>query len=174
VTAAAVILLVFGTLAAFGSALTLLWSLLAMGRFGMFMGDFPMNGPMGWRMGFDGGHWGGALFVIVAVLFAIAVSGSHIAAGWATLQGLSWGRILGMVVSAVALVVLVLGVVGTLTWVAILPDFRELDRIPEWFTTWFRSAMTAGATIGVLVSLAAGAAYGYVLVVLARSDEVFD
>jgi hypothetical protein len=34
--------------------------------------------------------------------------------------------------------------------------------------------MTAAVGFGVLVSLAVGAAYGFVLVVLARADEVFD
>jgi hypothetical protein len=176
VTAAALVLLVFGTLSALSSALALLWSLLVIGRMGMgFMRFSDGFGGGGFGGGFGGpAGWTSLLFIFVAVALAVAVAGGHLAAGWGILQRQSWGRVLGLVVSGVGLVVLVLGVLGTLTWVAILPDFREFDRIPEWFSNWVRSAMTAGVTIGVLVSLAAGAAYAFVLVVLARADEVFD
>ena len=173
VTAAAILLLIFGTLAGIGTAMSLLAAIAFSAR--RFM---PFDGFNGFsdfeRFGGGGMFVVGFTPVLVTLVLGAAVTAGHIAAGAGILQRMTWGRILGMVVSAVALVVLVLGVAGTLTWVAILPDFRELDRIPEWFTTWFRSAMTAGVTIGVLVSLAAGAAYAYVLVVLARSDEVFD
>lgn len=179
VTAAGVILLVFGTLSALSSALALLWSLLVMARMGMGFvrfNDFP--GPFGgdgFGGGFGGGvGWPGLLFIGFAVAFAVAVAGAHLAAGWGVLQRLAWGRLLGMVVSGTALVVLVLGVLGAVTWVAALPDLRDLPRMPEWFAEWARTIMTAGVTIGVLVSLVAGAAYGYVLWVLARADEVFD
>jgi hypothetical protein len=174
--AAALILLVFGTLSALGSALALLWSLLVLGRMGMgFMRFNDGFGGGGFGGGFGGPPgWTSLLFLFVAVGLAVAVAGGHLAAGWGVLQRQSWGRVLGLVVSGAALVILVLGVIGTLAWVAVLPDFRELDRIPEWFTNWVRGAMTAGVTIGVLVSLAAAAAYGFVLIVLARADEVFD
>jgi hypothetical protein len=69
---------------------------------------------------------------------------------------------------------LILGVLGTLVWVAALPDLSQFDRVPGWFADWFRTMLTAGVGIGVLVSLVVCAAYGYVLWVLARADEVFD
>ncbi|HEY7451108.1 MAG TPA: hypothetical protein VIA02_01150 [Candidatus Limnocylindria bacterium] len=171
VTAAAIVMLVFGTLSALASAFTLLWSLLFLARMGGGFGRF--------RDGFDDGFGGGIgfaslLFVALAVGLSVAVAGGHLAAGWGILQRLPWARILGMVVSAAALVLLVLGVLGTLVWVAAFPDLREIDRIPEWWTNWIRSLMTAAVGFGVLVSLAVGAAYGFVLVVLARADEVFD
>jgi hypothetical protein len=87
---------------------------------------------------------------------------------------MSWGRILGMVVSGTALAVWILGVLGTLVWVAALPDLSDFDRVPGWFAEWFRTMLTAGVGLGVLVSLVVSAAYGYVLWVLARADEVFD
>jgi hypothetical protein len=180
VTAAAIILLVFGTLSALSSALALLWSLLFLGRMGMGFDRFGGEGfNGGFGGGFNGGFGGGAagvgfLFFIVAVALAAAVAGGHLAAGWAVLQRLSWGRILGMVVAGAALAVLVLGMLGTLVWVAALPDLSQFDRVPDWFADWFRTMLTAGVGIGVLVSLVVSAAYGYVLWVLARADEVFD
>jgi hypothetical protein len=178
VTAAAVILLVFGTLAAFGAALSLLWSLFVMNRMGMgftpmmfdrrpgFM-DFggAFDGPMGF--GFSG-----LLFVVLGLAIGAAVAGGHIAAGWAILQRITWGRILGMVVAGAALAVLAIGVLGTLVWVAALPDFGDFARVPEWWSQWIRSLITAGVGFGVVVSLVVGAAYAYVLVILARAGDV--
>lgn len=177
VTAAAIILLIFGTLSALGSALALLWSLLFLIRMGTSLDRFGGGGfNGGFGGGFNGGFGGGAglLFFVVAVALAAAVAGGHLAAGWAVLQRMSWGRILGMVVSGAALAVVILGVLGTLIWVATLPDLREFDRVPGWFAEWFRSVLTAGVGFGVLVSLVVSAAYAYVLWVLARADEEFD
>jgi hypothetical protein len=171
VTAAAIILLIFGTLSALGGALALLWSLLFIGRMGM---GFDRFGGGGFNDGFGGGFTGGFLFFVLAVALAAAVAGGHLAAGWAVLQRMSWGRILGMVVSGTALAVWILGVLGTLVWVAALPDLSDFDRVPGWFAEWFRTMLTAGVGLGVLVSLVVSAAYGYVLWVLARADEVFD
>lgn len=174
VTAAGVILLVFGTLSALSSALALLWSLLVMTRMGMGFVRFN-DGPGGFGGdGFGGGvGWPGILFIALAVAVAVAVAGGHLAAGWGVLQRFAWARLLGMVVSGTALVIIVLGVLGTLVWVATFPDLREFERIPEWFADWARTMVTAGVSIGVLVSLFASAAYGFVLWVLARADEDF-
>jgi hypothetical protein len=128
--------------------------------------------------GFGGGSGGGGffgfLFVALAVALAVAIAGGHLAAGWGILQRLPWARVLGLVVSGVGLVVFVVGILATLVWVGTLPDFREFDQVPEWLTTWARDVMTAGVTMGVIVGLAVAAAYGFVLVVLARADDVFD
>ena len=175
VTGAAVILLVFGTLAAFGAALSLLWSLFVMNRIGM--GFMPMfDGPMRDMPGAFDGRFGfgfsGLLFVVLGLAIGAAVAGGHIAAGWAILQRLSWGRILGMVVAGAALAVIAVGVLGTLVWVAALPDFSEIGRIPEWWSQWIRSLITAGVGFGAIVSLVVAVAYAYVLVVLARAGDV--
>jgi hypothetical protein len=174
VTAAAVILLVFGTLAAFGAALSLLWSLFVMNRMGM--GFMPMFDRQPGFMGFHGGQLGfgfsGFLFVVLGLAIGAAVAGGHIAAGWAILQRIAWGRILGMVVAGAALAVLIVGVLGTLVWVAALPDFGDFVRVPEWWSQWIRSLITAGVGFGVVVSLVVGAAYAYVLVVLARAGDI--
>jgi hypothetical protein len=178
VTAAALILLVFGTLSAFGSALGVLWWLLVLARMGMGFGRFGDPFRDGFGGGFGGGFGAsgffGFLFIALAVALAVAVAGGHIAAGWGILQRWPWARILGLVVSGVGLVVFVVGILGTLVWVGTLPDFREFDRIPGWFATWARDVMTAGVTLGVLVGLVVAAAYAFILVVLARADEVFD
>ena len=107
------------------------------------------------------------------VALAAAVAGGHLAAGWGVLQRRSWGRILSLVVSGTALAILILGVLGTVAWFATLPDLREFDRVPECVADWFRSLLTAGVGLGVLVSLVVGGAYAYVLWVLARADEGF-
>jgi hypothetical protein len=174
VTAAALVLLIFGTLSAFGSALGVLWWLLVLARMGMGFGRF--GGPFndGFGGGFGAGGLFGFLFIALAVALAVAVAGGHIAAGWGILQRLPWARVLGLVVSGVGLVVFVMGILGTLVWVGTLPDFREFDRIPEWLTTWARDVMTAGITLGVIVGLVVAGAYAFVLVVLARADEAFD
>ncbi len=174
VTAAAIVLLIFGTLSALGSALAILWSLLLVGRMGMGFDRF--GGGFGDGGGSFGGGFGatGFLFGVLAVALAAAIAGGHLAAGWAVLQRLAWGRILGMVVAGAALTVVILSMLGTLVWVATLPDLSEFDRVPGWFEDWFRSLMTAGVGFGVIVSLLVAAAYGYVLWVLARAGEVFD
>lgn len=175
VTAAGIILLVLGTLSALGSAVALLWSLLFIIRMGMGFHRFdgPFDGPFGGDFG-GGLGWAWFLFLGVAVALAVAVAGGHLAAGWGVLQRVAWGRILGLVVSGTALAILILSVLGSIVWVAALPDLREFDRVPEWFADWFRTVMTAGVGFGVLVGLVVGAAYVFVLWVLARSDEVFD
>jgi hypothetical protein len=169
VTAAALVLLVFGALSALGSALGVLWWLLVLARMGMGFGRD--GGGFG---GAGGGGFFGILFIALAVGLAVAVAGGHLAAGWGVLQRLSWARVLGLVVSGVGLVVFVVGILATMVWVGTLPDFRESDRIPEWFTNWIRDAMTAGVTMGVVIGLVVAAAYAFVLVVLARADDVFD
>jgi hypothetical protein len=44
--------------------------------------------------------------------------------------------------------------------------------VPEWWSQWIRSLITAGVGFGVVVSLVVGAAYAYVLVVLARAGDI--
>jgi hypothetical protein len=173
VTAAALVLLVFGTLSALGSALGVLWWLLVLARMGGF-GRFDDRFGDGFGAGFGSSGLFGFLFIALAVALAVAVAGGHLAAGWGILQRFQWARVVGLVVSGVGLLVFVVGILGSLVWVGTLPDFREFDRIPEWLTTWARDFMTAGFGLGVVVGLAVAAAYAFVLVVLARADEVFD
>ena len=179
-TSAAVVLLVFGTLAAFGSAMTLLWSLFAMRWFGMWFDGgvmVPRMDPVtGGHMGFDGGSMGWAGFASfgLMLLVGVAISGGHLAAGWAILQRLEWGRILGMVVSGVALVVLVLGVAGMLVWWSAIPDFSAFDGQSGYWVDWYRSMLSSAVAFGAVVSLAVGLLYGFVLWTLARAGDVFD
>jgi hypothetical protein len=113
------------------------------------------------------------LFVVLAVAFVAAVAGGHLAAGWAILQRLAWGRILGMVVSGVALVVLALGLVGTLAWAAAVSDLVDQYGSGYW-VEWFRNVASIGVTVGALVTIAIGAGYAFILWVLARHGEVFE
>jgi hypothetical protein len=165
---------VFGALSALGSALGVLWWLLVLARMGGGFGRFDDRFGEAFGGGFGASGFFGFLFIALAVALAVAIAGGHLAAGWGVLQRLPWARVLGLVVSGVGLVVFVMGTLGTLVWVGTLPDFREFDRIPEWLTTWFRDVMTAGVTLGVIVGLVVAGAYAFVLVVLARADEVFD
>lgn len=177
VTAAAIVLLVFGTLAAFGSSVALLWSLFAMRRLVPVFNDEFGPGLMG---GFHGGQgsWMGIASFGLTVVIGAAVAGGHLAAGWAVLKGMAWGRILGMVVSGVGLVVLVLGVSGTLIWASALqslPGYMDPGFMGSGHMVgWFRSMMTSSVAFGVVVSIAAGIAYVFVLTVLARHGEAFD
>ena len=175
VTAAAIVLLVYGTIAAFGALLALLWSMSVPTFMPMVDGGFfdRMPGP-GMMGGFDGRGfwWMGIASVGVMVVLGAAVAGGHIAAGWAILQRLAWGRILGMVVAGVGLVVLLVGVAGTLVWVS---NFQDLDRyVDRHMMDWFRGLIASSVAFGTVLSVAVGFGYAFVLWVLGRHEEAFD
>jgi hypothetical protein len=172
-TAAAVVLLVFGALDGLASVLMLLAAVLAGARH-MTVIDDPrlMGGSPGLPWVMDGGHAGfmGLLFLLLLALLGAAVTGSHVAAGWGILQRRSWGRLLGVVVSATALVVLLVGLAATLVWAAagIAPDLADY---PRQMRMHYRSAMGATIALGTVLTLLAAAAYGFVLWVLARHPD---
>ncbi len=176
VSVAAVMLLVFGALSGLASLLLLLAASLAGMRQMTVYGDpGMMGGPAGVPWGMDGGHGAfmGLLFLVLLALLGAAVTGSQVAAGWGILQRKHWGRLLGVVVSATALVVLVVGLAGTLVWAAAGPS-PEFGDLPRRMAMHYRSAMGATLALGAIVSLAFIAGYGFVLWVLARSGDTLE
>ena len=175
-TAAAVVLFIFGALAGLGTVLMLLAALLAGARRFTVYGDPGMlDGPMGGPWVADGGQvaWMGLLFVALLALLGAAVTGGHVAAGWAILQRHSWGRILGMVVSGTALVVLVVGLASMVVWATVRmpPGFGDY---PRHMGEYYRSAASATIVLGTFVALLLIAAYGFVLWVLARHGDALE
>lgn len=173
-TAAAVVLLTFGALAGLGTALTLLAALLAGARRFTFYGD---PGMMGGHWAGDGGPagWVGFLFVALLAALGAAITGGHVLAGWAILQRRSWGRILGLVVSGTALVVLVVGLLSTLVWAVVgMPTMGDLGGGMGDYYRYYDSMMGATVAIGTIVSLGLIAGYGFVLWVLARHGDALE
>lgn len=171
-TAAAVVLLVFGALSGLATVLMLLAAVLAGARQMTVYGDpGRLGGSMGAPWVMDGGHGAfmGLLFLALVALLGGAVTGAHVAAGWGILERRLWGRLLGVVVSATALVVLVVGLAGTLVWAVsgMSPEFVDYPRR----AMHDRSAMGAMIALGTVVTLGAIAAYGFVLWVLARRGD---
>lgn len=162
ITAAAVVLLVFGALAGLGTILTLLAALVSGAR------DFNVYGDPGNFRGAMGGAWIGLLFVLLLAALGAAVTAGHVVAGWAILQRYSWGRILGLVVSGAALVVLVIGLASMLVWATVdMPP----DDFPRRYGEYYRSVAGATLVIGAFVAVVLVAAYGFVLWVLARYGD---
>lgn len=165
VTAAAVLLLIFGTLAGIGTAMSLLATLaFSVRRFGFDDGFGRFDG---------GGMFMGFTPVLVTLVLGAAISSGHLAAGIGILQRQPWGRILGMVVSGAALVVVSLSLAASVIWIVVLPDFSNVGDGRMWID-WIRALMTWTVAVGVVVGVLLIAAYGFVLWVLARADETSD
>lgn len=172
-TAAALVLLVFGTLAGLGTVLTVLAALLAgAGRFTMYGNPGMMDGRLVGPWMADGGHglfmW--LLFVGLLAALGATVTGAHVAAGWGILQRRPWARIVGLVVSGTALVLLAVGLAWALVWAAAgtPPGF---DDHPRRMADYHQPAMGAMVALGAVITLLAMAAYGFVLWVLARRGD---
>ncbi len=169
ITAAAVVLLVFGALGGVSTVLSLLAFLLGgTGRFTPY-GD---PGMMGRQWVADGGQtaWMGLLFVALLAFLGAALTAAHVAAGWAILQRHRWARVLGLVVSGAALVALVVGLASILVWttVAMPPGFIDYGRR---MVVDYHSVTGAVVALGTIITLGLIAAYGFVLWVLARHGE---
>jgi hypothetical protein len=169
VSAAAILLLIFGSLAALGTAMSLLAAVaFSFRRFGPAFDGFGGGG-------FDGGGMSAMGFAPFLVTLALggAVAAAHLAAGVGILQRLAWGRILGMVVSGAALIVVGLSLAASIIWVVALPDFREIGDGRVWMD-WIRNLMTWTIAVGIVVGALLIAAYAFIVWVLARADEVFE
>lgn len=164
ITAAAVVLLVFGALAGLGTVLTLL-ATLASGARDFNLAEFPRD-----FRGVMGGAWIGLLFVLLLAMLGAAVTAGHVVAGWAILQRYSWGRILGLVVSGAALVVLVIGLASMIIWATV--DMPPDGDFPRRMGEYYRSMASATTALGAFVAILLMAAYGFVLWVLARYGDV--
>lgn len=191
--AAAVILLVFGGISVLNTLAVMLWAVLGAafraGRQGTLMlqngGGFPNDGRFGGGpaggmptvIGAPAGDWHALGFAFLAILIIGAagaiIGGSQILAGFWILQRRTWGRVLGMVVSGMALIVLVTGFTATLVWAGAVagPAMQESGRH---FAEHARSAFTAVIGFGAIVWLILTAAYGWILFTLARHDEAFE
>lgn len=192
VSAAAVLLLIFGVLAAFGTALALLATVSSgMRRFAYAGPELlrapmrgPVDGPMNGQFGDptvgmylvpDGGHvfFLGLLFVVLVGMLGAAIAGAHAAAGLAILQRRSWGRLLGMTGSGAALIVLVMGLISTLLWTSVVTPLG-LDDMPRHMGGNYRSVTTAVIGFGMVATLLMITAYAFILGVLARHGDDFD
>jgi roadblock/LC7 domain-containing protein len=172
ITAAAVILLIFGALGGVSTMLALLAVLLAGTRRFVPFGD---PGMMGGQWVTDGGHAAGMLvvFMVLLALLGAALTGAHVAAGWAILQRHRWARVLGLVVSGAALVVLVIGLASMFVWAMVdqPPGFVDYGRR---MGDYYHSMMGPMLAFGTIITLGLIAAYGFVLWVLARHGDALD
>ena len=193
VNAAAVILLVFGGISALNTLAVMFWVVVAgaarAGRQGVVTfqtdGGF-MNGGRPFTDGQGGGmptvmggapadgHMLGFAFLALLIIGAAGavIAGSQILAGVWILQRRAWGRLLGMVVSGMALVVLVVGLASALVWIgAWAPAMADA---PRHMGEHVRAAFGAIVGFGAIVTLVLMLAYGWILFILARHEEAFE
>ena len=169
VTAAAVILFVMAALIGLLAAVLLLTSSMMSG----FPGDW-MLGP-----GFesvsdptsDAFMDATAGFLIVFAVIMLGVAVGHVLAGIGVLRRRGWARIVGLVLSALALLLLLLGIAGSLIALA---EPIPYGVVPPGFTEEsMRQDAIFGAIFGLVTSGAFLLGYLYVVIVLARRGDVF-
>ena len=199
VNAAAVILLVFGGISALNTLAVMFWVVVAAaaraGRQGVVTfqtdGGFPNGGGfMNGGNSFNGGPSGGmptvigapagdvnmlgfaflALLIIAAA--GVVIAGSQILSGVWILQRRPSGRLLGIVVSGMALVVLVMGLLSALVWIGAWAPL--MADAPRHMGEHVRGAFGAIVGFGAIVTLVLIAAYGWILIALARHEEAFE
>lgn len=128
-----------------------------------------MDGPYGPGFGF---WWGGFVSVGLMAALGAGITGAHIAAGIAILQRREWGRILGMVVSGAALVLVFLAAGASLPSMLILPPSDS--GMGNGWDQYYAATTAVSAAFGIIVAVLAIIGYGFVLWTLARRGEVFE
>ena len=111
--------------------------------------------------------WG--VFAVMA-LIALIVAGAHLVGGIGILRRRSWGRITGLVLSFLALLLILIGL-GS-----VLASFGSPMTIPDsgGFTdAELRQIATSTQLVGLVFNVIFLAAYGFVAAVLLRRGDVF-
>jgi hypothetical protein len=168
VLAAAVILIVVAVLIAL-MALFILFSAALMNSisdpsvFGDFEGSITRE-QLEAGMSIAGG------FFIVFAIIALLLSGSHFVGAIGILRRRSWGRITGLVLSFLALLVLLIGLGSTIASFGQVPIYPANSGFSE---EQLEQVARTGAIVGLTVTAIFTAAYGYVAAVLLRRGDVF-
>ena len=141
--------------------------------------DELLLGPLGLRAGlrrFD--HAGAArggdehrqrLFIAFAII-ALLLSGSHFVGAIGILRRRSWGRITGLVLSFLALLILLIGLGSTFASFGQVPIYPGGTGFSE---EQLEQVARTGAIVGLTVTAIFTAAYGFVAAVLLRRGDVF-
>ena len=175
VTAAAVILLIYGAL----GSLATIFMLLAVVLFAQLPNMMPSDAYLypGYR-GFNEESFRSVMTMGLVCMVGIAVVGAllaaaHLAAGIGVLKRRSWARILGLVVSGVAVVVLLLWLASAVFSIS-MPFPDSFGTVPGFDEQWYRSMRATMLGFGIGFTALIGAPYIFVMAVLIRRGDVFE
>jgi hypothetical protein len=177
VTAAAVILFV-------GAALTGLFGIILLVFGGLFssMGDFfetiPTSEPI--PEGSIGAMMDMALILFIAIsVILLIVAVAQLVAGIGLLRRRGWARILGMVLSVLALLLFAIGLVASVLQLlnpsvaVMLEPMPGFEGFPQPTEEVLIASAIQGAILGLILNALFAGAYAFVLFVLIRRGEVF-
>ena len=111
----------------------------------------------------------GGFFVVFAII-ALLLSGSHFVGAIGILKRRSWGRITGLVLSFLALLILLIGLGSTIASFGQVPIYPGNSGFSE---EQLEQVARTGAIVGLTVTAIFAAAYGFVAAVLLRRGDVF-
>jgi hypothetical protein len=109
-------------------------------------------------------------FLIAFAIVALLVAGAHLVGGIGVLRRRSWGRITGLVLSFLALIILTIGLVSTVT------TFGQVITLPGdvgMTQEQLEQMATSGSIVGLVMTGVFFAAYAFVAVILLRRGDVF-
>ena len=109
-------------------------------------------------------------FLIAFAIVALLLSGSHFVGAIGILKRRSWGRITGLVLSFLALLILLIGLGSTLASFGQVPIYPGSTGFTE---EQLEQVARTGAIVGLTVTAIFTAAYGFVAAVLLRRGDVF-
>ena len=109
------------------------------------------------------------LFIAFAII-ALLLSGSHFVGAIGILRRRSWGRITGLVLSFLALLILLIGLGSTFASFGQVPIYPGGTGFSE---EQLEQVARTGAIVGLTVTGIFTAAYGFVAAVLLRRGDVF-
>jgi len=175
VTAAAVVLLIYGVLGSLATLLMLLASVLFAQLPNMMPSDsyFYRGYPGFSEESFSAMMTMGVAFMVAFAVVGALLAAAHLAAGIGVLKRRSWARILGLVVSGLAVVVLLLWLAGAVLSMS-MPFPDSFGTVPGFDEQWYRSMQATMLGFGIGFTALIAAPYVLVIAVLIRRGDVFE
>ena len=173
VTAAAVILLIYGVLGSLATLLMLLTVVLFAQLPNMMPSDYFSRGYPGFNEeSFGAMMTMGVVFMVAFAVVGALLAAAHVAAGIGVLKRRGWARILGLVVSGLAVVVLILWLAGSVISMS-MPFPNSFGTVPGFDEQWYRSMQATMLGFGIGFTALIAAPYVFVIAVLIRRGDVF-
>jgi len=109
-------------------------------------------------------------FLVAFAIVALLIAGAHLVGGIGVLRRRLWGRITGLVLSFLALLIMTIGLVSTIaTFGQVIPFPGDSGMTQE----QLEQMATSGSVIGLVMTAVFFAAYAFVAVILLRRGDVF-
>lgn len=111
----------------------------------------------------------GGLIVVFAII-ALLMAGAHLVGGIGILRRRTWGRITGLVLSFLAVLILVIGIVSTIVTLGQPVPFPETVGFDE---EQLEQMAWSGAVVSLIITAIFIAAYAFVAIILLRRGDAF-